>query len=132
MRRPDWPQRLVEYVEAHRQTPFAWGTHDCCRFAAGAVEAMTDENPMAAFDYGNERQALRLIRDAGTLDALMYRTLGESLPSVAYAKRGDVVISDLGNGPTVGVVLGADAVYAAPVGLFFQPAQSARAAWRIS
>ena len=131
MRAYDWPQRLEDYVESCRATPFQWGTHDCCRFAAGAVHAMTEVDPMAAYRYANEIGARRLIRKAGSLDALVHRVLGDPLPTVAAAGRGDVVIADLDLGPTVGVALGGVAAFAAPVGLLFIPTNQARVAWRI-
>lgn len=131
MRRGDWPQRLADYIERHRHTEFQWGTHDCCRFAAGAVEAMTDRDPMATFTYRNEIGAMRLIRQAGSLEVLLHRTLGHPLQTVAEARRGDVVLSDLDNGPTVGIVCGRVSAFAAPVGVLFVPTDKARMAWRI-
>lgn len=37
----DWHARLAAYVFDAGRTPFAYGSHDCALFAAGAVEAMT-------------------------------------------------------------------------------------------
>ena len=132
MRRGDWPERLAAYIEEHRNTPFRWGSHDCCRFAAGAVLAMTGRDPMADFDYANEIGALRLIKKAGSLDVLLHQTLGQPLPSVAQARSGDVVITDINGGSSVGVCLGRTCAFAAePAGLAFSPRTAARAAWRI-
>jgi hypothetical protein len=131
VKHPDWPQRLAEYVEASRVAPFAYGSHDCCWFAGNAVEAMTGENPMRAFDYTSRLGAERLIRSAGTLDALVNRALGEPVHS-SQAGRGDVVIADLEEGATVGICLGDRCVFATdPVGITFRPREMARAAWRI-
>jgi len=131
MRRPDWPERLAEYVEARRAATFEWGVHDCCRFASGAVEAMTGDDPMGAFAYRNEVGALRLVHTAGSLDALVMRTLGDPLEAVALAGRGDVVIAELENGSTVGICLGADCVFVSEAGVTFRPLSMARVAWRI-
>lgn len=132
MRRADWPQRLAAYIEQHRHTPFQWGTHDCCRFAAGAVEAMTGTDPMIGFDYGNATGAMRLIKKAGSLDVLLHQVLGEPLPAVAQARCGDVVIADINSGAAVGICLGRTCVFAAePAGLVFGPRMAVRAAWRI-
>jgi len=131
-RRHEWPELLAAYVAERRRAPFEWGTHDCCKFAAGAVEAITGENPMHAIHYTNEIGALRLIAEAGgQLESLVTAFIGQPLPTIAQAKRGDVVLSDLGNGPTVGVCLGATSAYAAPVGLLMHPTAHARLAWRI-
>lgn len=130
MRRPDWPQRLDAYIESRLTAWFQWGDHDCCRFAAGAVEAMTGDDRMAGYTYTDERAALRLIRDAGSLDALVVRALGEPIPP-AFAQRGDVVIADLDHGPTLGVCLGLLSAFVADTGLTHRPTLACRAAWRI-
>jgi hypothetical protein len=132
MRYADWPQRLDAYIAERMDTPFTWGAgqHDCCSFAAGAVVAMTGTNPISDYHYGDERGALRLIRDAGSLDALACRVLGEPIP-VAFAGRGDVVMADLERGATIGVCLGPVAAFPAAIGLVHRPTLACRAAWRI-
>jgi hypothetical protein len=131
MRHPDWPERLADYVEASRSAPFEYGKMDCCHFAGGAVEAITGENPMRGFDYGNRLGAERLIRAAGTLDALVNRVLGEPVHS-SRAGRGDVVVADLEEGATVGICLGEQCVFITdPVGIVFRSRQVIRAAWRV-
>ena len=48
MKRLDgWYTSLANYVEIVRRTPFAYGEHDCALFAAGAVRAMTGDDPAA-------------------------------------------------------------------------------------
>ena len=37
----DWPRRLHALVESRRSTPFRWGYHDCCTWAAECVQAVT-------------------------------------------------------------------------------------------
>jgi len=128
-RAPNWPTLLAEYVEARRTTAFEYGVHDCCRFASGAVHAMTGEDPMASFTYQNKAQALRLIAEDGALEKLLRDTLGLPLESTAFALRGDVVLANLDNGPTVGIVLGALSAYAAETGLLLLPTRLARLAW---
>jgi hypothetical protein len=91
---------------------------------------MTGDNPMKSFDYRNRLGAERLLRSAGTLDALVNRALGEPVhPS--SAGRGDVVIADLELGATVGICLGELCVFACDPGITFRPRDVARAAWRI-
>lgn len=130
-RHHEWPELLAEYVATRRKAPFEWGTHDCCRFASGAVEAITGVDFMHDYHYSNEIGALRLIHDAGGLEVLVTRALGAPLPSVAQAKRGDVLLADLENGPTVGVSLGSTAAYAGAIGLLYLPVMQARVAWRV-
>jgi hypothetical protein len=131
MRHPDWPERLAHYVEASRSAPFEYGKMDCCHFAGNAVEAMTGDNPMRSFDYRNRLGAERLIRSAGTLDALVNRALGEPVHS-SQAGRGDVVIADLEEGATVGICLGEHCAFVTdPAGITFRSRSVIRAAWRV-
>ena len=131
IRHQDWPTRLVEYIEQSRTVPFAYGSHDCCQFAAKAVAALTGENPAAAWHYTNEIGAARLIVEAGGLEALITTAMGEPIhPS--QAGRGDVVLADLELGPTIGVCLGRTCAFATdPVGVVFRPRAAARMAWRV-
>lgn len=66
MRLRNWPGRLAELVDSARARPFEWGSHDCCLWAANAVQAITGEDPAAAWrgSYSTARGALE------TLDAL--------------------------------------------------------------
>lgn len=91
-RRADWQHRLAEYLCRAGQEPFAWGTHDCCCFAAGAVEAMTGRDAMKGFrGYRTRRGAARVLRTrgAGTLDATLEMLFGPPVPP-AQGRRGDL------------------------------------------
>jgi hypothetical protein len=134
-RLPDWTERLAELVEERRQAPFAWGSQDCCLFAADAVVAVTGGDPAAAWrgKYRTEAGAERLLGALGlegtVAQALADFGLQECPP--AFAQRGDLAIVASGNLPTVGVVLG-DAVAApGPDGLAFVPLTSASRAWGV-
>jgi hypothetical protein len=131
VRAHDWPQRLDAYIESRRSAPFVYGEHDCCRFADGAVVAMTGETRMRQYGYASRIAAARLIVDGGGLDQLLTLALGDPVhPS--EARRGDVVVADLEEGPTAGVCLGdACAFAAAPEGVTFRPRVMMRLAWRI-
>lgn len=94
-RLPDWEARLAAYLEPLHARPFAWGSHDCCIFSAGAVEAMTGVDPMPEF-RGRYTTAIGSVRalkrfGAGTLEATLDRKFGLVPPSLA--QRGDIVMS---------------------------------------
>jgi hypothetical protein len=126
----DWPERLAEFIASRRQEPFAYGTHDCCQFAAAAVEAMTGENPAAAWQYSNELGAARLIIETGGIDKLVSEAMGGPVhPS--QAGRGDVVLAELDRGPTIGVCLGRDCAFPADVGVTFRHRSVATQAWKV-
>lgn len=103
-RKPDWEARLAAYLEPLRTRVFAWGRHDCCTFAAGAVLAMTEADPMPEFRgrystaIGSARALSRY--GAGTLAATLDAKFDAVAP--ALAQRGDIVMS----GGLLGICLG--------------------------
>lgn len=131
-RLPDWDLRLVRALEA--TPPFAWGTHDCCRFAARVVAAMTGHDPMAAAyagRYQSADDAATLMASGGGLGALLAGTLGAPLPSLASARRGDVVLAAIGDHETVGILADARIAAQGPDGVVFLPRRCGRLAWSI-
>lgn len=94
-RLPDWEARLAAYLDPLRLRPFAWGSHDCCTFVAGAVVAMTTVDPMAEFRgrYTTARGSVRALRKlgAGTLAGTLDRKF--EAVDAALAQRGDIVMS---------------------------------------
>lgn len=94
-RYPDWEARLAAYLEPLRARAFAWGSHDCCTFAAGAVEAMTGTDPMPEFRgrYSTAIGSARALRrfGAGDLAATLDGKF-EAVPA-SLAHRGDIVMS---------------------------------------
>ena len=130
MRHHDWPERLADYVESRRAAPFEYGRHDCCQFAASAIEAMTGENPATYYPYRNEIGAKRIIIEHGGMDALLTAILGEPCP-VAMAGRGDIVLAELENGPTAGVCLGRQCAFPADIGVTFRPREFITLAWKV-
>jgi hypothetical protein len=103
-RKPDWETRLAVYLEPLRLRPFAWGSHDCCTFASGAVEAMTGVDPMPEFRgrYTTARGSVKALRKIGAGD--LATTLDRKFRAVspALAHRGDIVMS----GGLLGICLG--------------------------
>lgn len=103
-RHADWEARLAAYLEPLRARPFEWGAHDCCTFAAGAVEAMTGTDPMPEFRgkystaLGSDRALRRL--GAGSLAATLDGKF-EAVPA-PLAQRGDIVMT----GGLLGICLG--------------------------
>lgn len=130
-RLPDWPQRLDAFIESRRGTPFAYGSHDCCLFSAGAVEAITGENVAARWHYTNEIGARRLMAKWGGVDGLVTAALGDPChPS--QAGRGDIVMAELTNGETIGVCLGAVCAFAEePQGVALRPRSLILKAWKV-
>ena len=51
VRRQDWPTVLANMVAAAYCEPFAWGTHDCCIWAADVIQAMSENHVDLAASY---------------------------------------------------------------------------------
>lgn len=130
----DWPERLAALVEARREAPFAWGSHDCVLFVADAILAVTGEDPAAAFrGYASEEEAERILGAQGlevtVAGALAEFGCGDCPP--ALAQRGDVALALLGNQPTMVVVLGEVLAGPGPRGLVFLPPARIQRAWSV-
>jgi len=115
MRISTWEEALSNYIITKRHEPFEYGVNDCCLFAAGAVEAITGEDPMPEFrgKYDSLKTSLKAIQDigAGTLEA----TMDGKFPEVAigHAQRGDLAFFN----DSVGVVVGGFAYFVSDDGL---------------
>jgi hypothetical protein len=129
MRIPNWPHALAEYIRERQEKPFEYGVHDCAHFAAGAVQAITEEYPKFP-NYKTEHAALTLIAKK----SLQHRTreiLGEEV-SVNMAQRGDIVMFvDETNGPSLGVCFGANSIFPSKHGLLHVKTADCLCAWRI-
>lgn len=124
-RLPDWEERLHAFLDGCSVAVFGYGHHrdpaqlDCCMFSAGAVIALTGEDPASEFRgrYRSMAGASRALRThgAGTLERTLDAKFEER--AAAFARRGDLVMVD----QAVGVCIGADALFVgeedAPAGL---------------
>jgi hypothetical protein len=115
MRILTWEDALSEYITTKRDEPFEYGLNDCCLFAAGAVEAITGEDPMPEFrgKYDSLKTSIKAINEigAGTLES----TMDGKFPEVAisHAQRGDLAFFN----DSVGVVMGGFAYFVSDDGL---------------
>lgn len=129
-RSSNWPRRLMEYIERNAREPFAWGEHDCALFAAGAVHAMTGEDPMEAIrgtysDESGAEDAIASLSARGLYGALT-EVLGASVVG-AQGKRGDIAYH---NG-ICGVVMGRDALFVSDEGLIRVPIRQVQRAFHV-
>jgi len=96
MKTQGWEKRLADYFEEMRDKPFKRGVNDCALFAGNCVDLMTGLNTTEEFrrPYKSRKQAYTLLKELGynDLTAVAMKKLGDPLPGVAYAKRGDVVL----------------------------------------
>lgn len=134
-RREDWPSRLAAALDAARDKPFRWGEFDCGLFAGDCVLAMTDVDPVAAYrgQYDDEdgARATMLALTGGGLRAVWTAALGPALNNTRFAKRGDVVLVDIGGVEATGIVAGSRVACLSEAGLVMVPAHRIVAAWGV-
>jgi hypothetical protein len=101
-RRYDWQLRLAALINQRMATPLAWGTHDCCLFAADAVLACTGADLAADLrgSYHSEAEAQVLLESHGGLIALAAARLGRAVRT-ELAQAGDIGLAVLEGRPTL-------------------------------
>ena len=119
MRTNGWEKRFNDVLEAKRKEPFAWGKNDCSLFAADCVKALTGIDFMKELRglYASEEEAEAIIGYTGSLERTIENLLWPIHPvniCVTNAKRGDVVMVELGKKLAVGVWDGQDALVPTP------------------
>ncbi len=131
MRYPDWPVRLNEYIIQAEKKEFELGTHDCCTFAAGAIEAMTGEDPMPEFrDQYDDWQSAEDALDAVGYDNL-YKTLTKKFGAAILGQKGqkgDLAFYD----GSCGIVLGRYAMFLGEKGYAYVSLHRLQRAFRIA
>lgn len=133
MRLPDWETRLADYIGGHRKAVFEYGRFDEVLFAAGAIEAMTGEDPAAHIRgrYDTRLGALRVMRREGFRNLVEVMDVRFGTVPLGHAQRGDITLHGCG----LGVCLGRDAYFIGEDdgrhGLVAIPMRSCEIAWRI-
>lgn len=132
-RRNDWPEQLDALLRSRAATPFEWGQHDCCLFAADVVLALTGHDPMATLRgrYSNQREAMRLLDSLGGYEAAITRLLGPRTSSMLVTVGDQLLIHNAGR-PLLAVCNGIGAVAPTPTGLLVLPVVDVICAWRIA
>ena len=125
----DWEQRLSDYLISKRHEPFQYGKHDCAHFVAGAVEAITGENPMAdiAREYNSEISSLRVLKELGFDNVEQFTDSKFTSIPVGFAQTGDIALHD----GSLGIVLGSKAVFASEIGYTFVDRSEWSNAWEV-
>lgn len=82
---------LHEYITANLRKPFAWGEHDCVLFAAGWVAIATGKDYTSALPrWSSAKQALRMVRNLGGMEAIVDARLTRAPPNLA--QDGDIAL----------------------------------------
>ena len=119
----NWECALSEYLMSKRKEPFEYGVNDCCLFAAGAVEAITGENPIPEFigKYDSLKTSIRALREIGAGD--LEKTMDSKFTAIpiGHGQTGDLAFHD----NSVGVIIDADALFVSDEG----PVRISRDQW---
>lgn len=144
MRPFDWQERMIDAINARRDTPFAWGSHDCALFACDVAQAICGLDFAAEFRgrYSSERGAYLALKRFSGSNAKRHR-LEAAVVEIAknydcpevpplMARRGDIVLMDSEMGGVLGICVGETIAKAgAEIGVDFVPLAAARRAWRV-
>ena len=128
----DWRPTFEALVASRMRTPFRWGVHDCCMWAADAVLALSGIDPAADLRgaYCDEAGARRLLESLGGLEAVGARGGQPQSPLLSIA--GDVGIVTDGERHMLGVCAGHVWLVAARRGLAVLPLNAVSASWRVA
>lgn len=133
MRVAGWERALAEAVEQAVKAPFQWGQNDCATWAFDVRHALTGIDDAARWrgQYATELGAARMLRSFGwsSYEDGCRALLGDPLPNVLLAQRGDIVLG--GDPEGVAVCIGARVVGMQPAGLAVMPLAACRMAWRV-
>lgn len=131
MKLKDWWPKLIEYTQQNKTRAREYGAWDCWQYTAGGVLVMTGIDYRERFpQYASLEEGIRILASHGGAEQMMTELFGPPKP-VAFAKRGDIVISDLGEGPAGGICHGIDTWTVSPAGLETVPTLSGIAAWSV-
>lgn len=127
-----WPSRFAALVDEARAKPFAWGSHDCCLWAASAVKAITGRDPGAEWRHGyfTPRAAISILQSIGGYEGAGAR-MGPPI-HLGLATVGDIGLVTWGDGTrSLGVRSMSHWMCAGDHGLEYLPLEAASHAWGV-
>ena len=127
-----WQSELDALLSARLNAAFEWGVHDCCLFAADAVQAMTGQDLAQGLrgSYSTEAEAEGVLANLGGVAALVTARLGEPvLPTMA--RPGDVGLVEIAGRQSLAVCIGQHWQAPGPDGLRVLPRRVVLQAWRV-
>lgn len=126
-----WQSALHACVSTRLHKPFAWGSQDCCLFAADCVFAVTGIDPAADLrgTYATEREAARVLQKHGGVAELAFQRIGPVVRT-DQAQPGDVGVTQQEGRATLAVCMGAHWLAPGAQGLVHVPPERVARAWR--
>ena len=116
---------LPDYITAHLETPFGWGSHDCVLFAIGWLEISKGKDYLSQYKpWSTAKEALRTVDRLGGLEKMFSDNLEQIHPNMA--QDGDITLIN----NTTFLFSGAQVVSVGESGLVFLNRMEAQCAWR--
>jgi len=131
-----WPDLLADFIAEKRAAPFVWGKNDCCLFAcdwilkARGVDLAEDLRGT----YSSALSGWRVVRQLGGVQEIARDRCdkyGFTIVPIGLAGRGSVVTCQTRHGSALGVVIGAHAIFPAPISVAHIRVTECEIAWRI-
>lgn len=113
---PNWELSLIRLVNGELGQPFEWARRDCTTLAIDCLRAMVGdfETPWPAFDYTNEREAVRFAEGKQSLQEFLIARFDARPVKPRFEQRGDFIFGHNGLFECCHVVLGSKAVSVDP------------------
>lgn len=130
MRVQHWERKLAEAIQSRLNTPFKWGSQDCCMFSLYCLDTVYGTDNLAEWKgkYKTERTAYKLLEERGGYEAVLKEYGFSKLPA-HQAQRGDAAF--IGGQEAWGIV-GGDKIFATgKKGLVTLDLSCALHVWRI-
>lgn len=132
-RRPDWKQRLVNYVNESSNQPYKYGVMDCWCFSRGCVFVQTDVLLLPHIRPDSWLAAAKVLLKNGwaTVEDVMITALGEPV-DVLQTSMGDVVTTEVEGLIHLAIRMNGNvALSASKNGLIVHNPEEWRKGWRI-
>lgn len=133
----NWPERMADFIAAHRTRPFDWDGWNCCLWSFALVDAITGSGLYERYrPFGTSKEAgMAYIKEIGGIEAEVTRIFGPPLSTPRKAQRGDLILFTILNDiPALGILAlnGRDILALhETLGLIEIPLARAVAAWRV-
>lgn len=90
----DWRINLRLFFAMHKDYPFTWGSWDCCKFADGAIVAMTGQSIIPeSFQWHDKKSGIKIIKENGgnLTECVKYLALKAGMKHTRTIQLGDLV-----------------------------------------
>ena len=93
----DWEIKFNQFIDKHKNKPFAWGTWDCCKFSNSVIKEITGEDLIPkTLKWEDETSAMKAIKkyNKTLLKSIEKACKSKNVNEIdkAYVTKGDLVV----------------------------------------